>query len=60
MKCPVCGNKTYDNYYICPHCGWEYDGLPEDQYSAANGAALKEYRENYLKSTKHEEDSKNV
>ena len=24
VTCPVCGNETLDNYYICPHCGNEY------------------------------------
>ena len=49
IVCPICGHKTLDNYDICCHCGWEYDGLPEDQYSAANGATLEEYREEYKK-----------
>ena len=47
VLCPVCGRKTLDNYDICRHCGWEYDGFPEDHYSAANGATLAEYREKY-------------
>ncbi len=47
ILCPVCGQKTLDNYYICGHCGWEYDGFPEDHYSAANGATLREYRDEY-------------
>lgn len=52
--CPVCGNKTLDNYYICHHCGWEYDGFPEYHYSAANGATLHEYRRAYEKLKKGE------
>ena len=44
IRCPVCGQKTLDNHWICPRCGWEYDGLPEHHYSAANGATLAEYR----------------
>ena len=47
IVCPVCKHKTLDNYDICRHCGWEYDGFPEDHYSAANGATLIEYRERY-------------
>ena len=48
ILCPVCGNPTLDNRYVCPTCLWEYDGLPEDHYSAANGATLLEYRRAYL------------
>ncbi|MBQ8742946.1 MAG: hypothetical protein IJZ03_06220 [Clostridia bacterium] len=47
ILCPVCGQKTLDNYYICGHCGWEYDNFPEDHHSAANGATLQEYRDEY-------------
>ena len=57
--CPVCMHKTLDNHDICPHCGWEYDGFPEDHYSAANGATLSEYRKYYEKSIK-ERNFKNV
>ena len=27
--CPVCGKETLDNHFICPHCGWEYDGIED-------------------------------
>lgn len=47
ILCPVCGNKTLDNHYICHNCGWEYDGFPDDHYSAANGATLSKYRKQY-------------
>ena len=47
ILCPVCKGKALDNYGICRHCGWEYDGFPEDHYSAANGGTLAEYREQY-------------
>lgn len=47
--CPVCENKTLDFYYICPHCGWEYDETKEGGYSSANHATLKEYRKIYRK-----------
>lgn len=52
IVCPVCKRKTLDNYDICLHCGWEYDGFPEDHYSAANGATLTDYREQYKKAIK--------
>lgn len=47
--CPVCKHKTLDNYDICRHCGWEYDGFSEYHYSSANGATLAEYRAEYRK-----------
>lgn len=25
VTCPVCGYPTLDMYWICAHCGWEYD-----------------------------------
>ena len=50
VTCPVCGNETLDMYWICEHCGWEYDNTrSEDEYSAANSNTIKEYREKYLK-----------
>lgn len=52
ILCPVCNRKTLDNYDVCHHCGWEYDGFPEDHYSAANGAILAEYRERYKQALK--------
>lgn len=35
--CPNCREETLDNYFICPHCGWEYDGIKEG-YSSCNKA----------------------
>ena len=29
VKCPVCGKETLDDYFICPNCGWEYDGTTD-------------------------------
>ena len=52
IVCPVCNHKTLDNYDICCHCGWEYDGFAEDHYSAANGGTLIEYRKEYYKAIK--------
>lgn len=46
ITCPVCGKETLNNHYICPHCGWEYDGITdEDMYSPANTTTIKEYKE---------------
>ena len=47
ILCPVCHHKTLDNHDICRNCGWEYDGFDEDHVSAANGASLRAYREQY-------------
>ena len=47
IRCPVCRCKALDNYDICRRCGWEYDGFPEDHFSAANGATIKAYRQAY-------------
>lgn len=49
VLCPVCNHKTLDNYSICCNCGWEYDGSSENCFSAANGATLNAYREEYRK-----------
>lgn len=49
IKCPVCGKETLDDYFICPYCGWEYDGTTEeDVYSSCNQATVAEYRKNNL------------
>lgn len=38
QRCPVCGHRTLDNYWICPHCDWEAEGnLGEEEPSDANG-----------------------
>ena len=45
ITCPVCGKETLNNHYICPHCGWEYDCIAdEDMYSPANTTTIKEYK----------------
>ena len=45
ITCPVCGKETLNNHYICPHCGWESDGITdEDMYSPANTTTIKEYK----------------
>ena len=39
VSCPVCGHPTLDMYWICAHCGWEYDNelQTEDEESPCNG-----------------------
>ena len=45
--CPVCGNETFDDYFVCPHCGWENDGTKDvDEFSSANNSTIKNYRNN--------------
>ncbi|MBR6402131.1 MAG: NUDIX domain-containing protein [Eubacterium sp.] len=42
MKCPVCGNDTFDEedyeYEICPECFWEYDISQVNNPDLAGGA----------------------
>ena len=46
VTCPVCDNETFDNWFICYHCGWEYDYIRNlDDYSCANDCTLREYKE---------------
>lgn len=44
VLCPVCGCVTFDDYYVCDICGWEFDGVDFD-YAKSSA--------NYLKSIKH-------
>ena len=46
QRCPVCGHRTLDNYWICPCCGWEAEeNLAADEPSDANGdMTVAEYR----------------
>jgi ribosomal protein L37AE/L43A len=46
--CPICGEETFDNHWICPVCKWEYDGTEEHRYSSANGSTPRAYREAFL------------
>ena len=49
LKCPVCGKETLDDYFICPTCGWEYDGtVEENEYSSCNKATIADYRKENL------------
>ena len=46
VTCPICQNETLDDFFMCQHCGWEYDGTTEDSdYSSANKATVGEYRD---------------
>lgn len=45
VTCPICGNETFDNWAICPHCFWEYDDSVG--YSAANRSYPWWYRLKY-------------
>lgn len=45
VTCPICGNETFDNWAICPHCFWEYDYIAG--YSAANRSYPWWYRLKY-------------
>lgn len=62
VNCPVCGNETLNDYYICPHCGWEYDGHvePNRKSSANNNATIKKYRKEYLRWKKKCQKKKNI
>lgn len=55
-KCPVCGYRTLlsrGSFEICGECGWEDEGVDDDdaeQPFGANGdCTIREYREEYLK-----------
>ena len=49
VKCPISGRKTLDDYFICPNCGWEYDGITEeDVYSSCNRTTIADYRKKNL------------
>lgn len=63
MKCPVCGNDTFDDkdyeFDICPECFWEYDILQVDELDYKGGAncqSLNEYKKIYWKLNKHRND----
>ena len=41
MKCAVCGKHEFpemDSFDICPLCGWEDDGVQNDDHNYAGGA----------------------
>ena len=57
VRCPVCGKETLDNHFICPNCGWEYDGIEDENTpSASNGyVTINEYR-NWLEAEIYSEE----
>lgn len=46
ITCPVCGEETLDNHFVCPHCGWEHDGTVKspEQFSTANQSTIEDYK----------------
>ena len=49
INCPICGNETFNDWFICPHCNWEAEILhSEDEYSPANKSTIAEYRKKYI------------
>ena len=44
--CPVCGQVTLDNFWVCENCNWEYDDtIDENEYSDANQGSIRDYKE---------------
>ena len=47
INCPICGNETFNDWFICPYCNWQAEILHlEDEYSPANKSTIEEYRKN--------------
>lgn len=51
-RCQVCGKYTFDDYFPCHVCGWEYDSFIEDGYSELNNSYIDSYRDRFLKDMK--------
>lgn len=52
-QCPCCHNKTLSErgqYYICPVCDWEDDGIDGDHLSHCNGMTLSEAQRAFCES----------
>ena len=49
VKCPVCGKETLNDHFICPTCGWEYDGITEENvFYSCNKTTVSDYRKQNL------------
>ena len=60
VTCPICGNETLDMFWVCQHCGWEYDYfLNENEESLSNGVTIAEYRAEYEKLIKNAKKNNN-
>jgi hypothetical protein len=65
-KCECCGFFTLPEdsiFEICPLCGWQDDGVQNDDPDYAGGAnelSLNEYRSQWLKEHKRTNRSRNV
>lgn len=54
ISCPICGNETFNDWFICPHCNWEAEILhSEDEYSPANKSTIAKYRREYFRLQKN-------
>lgn len=63
-KCPICGKYEFEDessFDICPYCGWEDDGLQNDEpdYSGgANELSLNQYKKKYEEKIKEDPNYK--
>lgn len=62
FQCPVCRSRTLEYrgaYEICEECGWEDEGVDDEDelFFGANGEiTIREYREKYLKRKRENPD----